>query len=372
MTTENSQVKNVLDILLEGTDYKDSLTSQQREKLTGLINETVDARITAKEKLLTEEFSAKETKLKTEIEDVKSKLLKESEENEKVLIEQAESFKVKLEESAIAKVKEFKEVAEKAYAEKASLYRQEIEQIALTEAKAYKDKKDSAATEEVKKFKGDLIEKVSSYLEAKIEKAIPSDSLNAAAKLAVYEPLVQSLMEGFSKHFIKLDDTSYELIKESKSKIAVLESELQTTKKEIVRVSKEKNEVERNLKIKTLTEGLTQAQSTKARKLLEGFELTELEPRFKKIRDIVIESEVKSVTPEVKKSVATAEVLTEGKKTEQTTPAPTAVKVQQEKAIAEMQKKEEIKPKEQKAQINEGDQHVQKWASKINPRYLNG
>lgn len=362
--------KNILDILLEGTDYKDVLTKEQKEKISGLINETVDTRVAAKEKLLAEEFSTKEKTLKESIDAEKAKLAAETAENEKVLVEQAETFKKQLEETVLKQAADYKTEVETKLAEKASTYRKEIETLVFNEAKEYKTKQDAALVEEVQKFKGELIERVSDYLEAKLQSAIPTEIMEAASKLSVYQPLVESVMGSFSKHFIKLDDTSYALIKESRDAIAKLNAELQSAKKEVIAVSKQKREVEKQVKIGKIMEGLTEAQRSKAQKLLESVDVEELEAHFAKIRDIVLESEVKPVAKEQPKATIAptaapkkVQPLTEAKKEE---PKAKAIEKQVEKAIADGSNA--VKP--EKKVLSESENAVFKWANKVVPKHL--
>jgi hypothetical protein len=381
MAKSDNNAKNVLEALLEGTDYSEVLTEQQRTKLTELINETVDARVSAKETLLTEEFEKKETELKESVEAEKQRLLTEAEENEKVLVEQAESYKKELEEAALRQTKEFKENAEAKLAEKAELLREKLESMVYAEAKAYKKKKDAALVEEVKQFKGEMIEKVSDYMEAKLEDMIPHEILESAAKLDVYEPLVTGIMENFSRNFVKLDDTSYQLIKESKEHITRLENDLQAEKKRNITLLKEKKEVEKNVKVEALTEGLTSDQRSRAKKLLEGFDADELDGRWAKVRDIVLESERKPAPKKTeKKPEQKTQPLNENddKNTKKDEPA----KTQQDDAVINMQVKkvlkegvvEDEKPevKKESETLNESEQRVQQWASKVKPKYMNG
>jgi hypothetical protein len=369
-----AQQQNILDVLLEGTD-KDLLSKEQKEKISGLINETVEARVQAKEKLLAESFATKEKELKESIEAEKAKLAAETAENEKVLVEQAETFKKQLEETVLKQAAEYKTEVETKLADKASTYRKEIETLVFNEAKEYKTKQDALLVEEVKKFKEEMIERVSDYLEAKLQSAIPSEIMESASKLSVYQPLVNSIMESFSKNFIKLDDTSYALIKESRDTISKLESDLQSAKKEAIAIAKQKREVEKKVKIGAITEGLTDAQRSKAIKLLESVDVEELDAHFAKIRDIVLESEVKPVAKETpkatEKTTETKTVITEAKKEE-----PKVLPVQQKAIDAQMKKviadgvPAEKAPK--KVELTESDKKLNSWASKIQPTYAKG
>jgi hypothetical protein len=369
--------KSTLEALFEGLG-KGEVNDELKGKLTTLINETVDARVGAKEKLLTEEVEALKTKLLTEAEELKTKLLTEAENNEKVLVEQAEKYKKELEEAVIEETVKYKAKVEKERDEELTKYRAEIEAMVLEEAKNFKETQDAALVEEVKKFKAGMVDKVSDYLEAKLTETVPAEIMESAAKLKVLEPLVQGVMESFSKNFVKLDTTSFKLIKEAKEQIDVLEKQVQEKAKAEIALKKEIREVQKNMKVKSLTEGLTQAQKEKAVKLLEGVEVEELEGRWAKIRDIVIE-DVKpaaapaAVKPVVKPAAATAVKLEESKKVE-TPVAPKATPIADAAVIDHQVKKvlNEGETKDGKASVTpqKGSESIQKWASKVKPSYV--
>jgi hypothetical protein len=293
-----SLAKIDLQQLFEGLD-KGILNDETQAKVAQLINETVDARVSAKEKLLNEEIEV----LKKGLEAEKAKLLTEAQENEKILVEQAEKYKKELEETIIEETVKYKELIDTQKQNEIESFQKEAEALLLAEAKEFKVKQESALVEEVKNFKAGLVEKVSDYMEAKLIESIPTAIMEAETKMAVLEPLVSGIMETFTKNYVKLDSTSYKLLKEAKTKISTLESTVEEKSKVEVKLKKEKRDIERNMKLNVLAEGLTKAQKDKAIKLLEGVEVEELDSRFAKIRDIIIESNAKVVEKQVEKPV---------------------------------------------------------------------
>lgn len=358
-----------LEALFEGMD-KNILNEEAQKKIETMINETVDARVSAKEKLLTEE-----------VESLKKKIQDEASANEKVLVEQAEKFKKTLEDTVVEETVKFKDSFTQQKEKEVSDLKEQLQTLVLEEAKTFKSKQDAVLVEEVKKFRSELTEKVSDYIEAKLSEVIPSEIMESAAKLAVLEPLVGGIMESFSKNFVKLDTSSYKLIKEAKDEIASLQTQLQEKSKLEVKIKKEKQDVERALKVSTLTEGLTQVQKVTAVKLLEGVEVEQLESKFKQIRDIVINesAEKKAVTPVVEKKeeklvesvspVKTPEVKPVEKKQTQ---AETAVLQHQlKRVLSESEVKAEVSgktPEKPKSASLNAD--VKSWAGKIKPSYL--
>lgn len=370
MSTEKIDLQK----LFEGLD-KGVLNEETQVKVTQLIEETVEARVSAKEQLLKEEVES----IKKALEEEKLKVLKESEENEKVLIEQAEKYKKELEETILEETAKYKEIIDSQKQDEISKFQKEAEELLLAEAKEFKEKQDAVLVEEVKNFKADLVEKVSNYLETKVSELVPAEIMEAATKMAVLEPLVGSIMESFSKNYVKLDTTSYKLLKEAKEKISVLETAVEEKAKAEVKLKKEKRDVEKLMKLNSLTEGLTKAQKEKAVKLLEGVELEELDSRFVKIRDIIIESTTTKPVVTQQKPQPVKKIEESVKKTEESVKTSTAT--ESEKAIIDHQIKKVLTESEQKIIVNgkvdekeivpEGaDRNINSWAAKVKPSYI--
>lgn len=356
--------------LFEGLE-KGILNEETQQKVMQLINETVAARVSAKEQLLQEEIEI----IKKDLEEQKSKLLKESEENEKILVEQAERYKKELEETIIEETVKYKELIDAQKQNEIDSFQKEAEALLLAEAKEFKEKQDSALSEEVKNFKADLIEKASDYMEAKLIENIPAAIMEAETKMAVLEPLVTSIMEAFTKNYVKLDSTSYKLLKEAKERISSLESTVEEKSKVEVKLKKEKRDIERNMKFNALTEGLTKPQKDKAVKLLEGVEVEELEARFSKIRDIIIESNVKSVEVQVVKPVQKIDesvkkpLIPVAQVKTQTEADKAIIDHQVRKVLSESDQKEIVTGKKDVTKVPDGaNPDINKWASKVNTK----
>lgn len=354
--------------IFEGLD-KGLLNEDTQTKLSSLINETVEARVSAKEKLLTEEIE----KAKKALEDDKATFIKEKTENEKVLVEQAEKYKKELEETVIEETVKYKTKIDTEKAEEIEKFKKEAEEVLLAEAKDFKTKQDAVLVEEVKNFKAELVEKVSDYLQAKLSQdLIPAEIMESATKMAVLEPLVSGIMETFSKNYVKIDTTSFKLLSEAKEKISSLESAIEEKTKAAIKIQKEKKDVERQMKLNALTEGLTKVQKEKAVKLLEGVELEQLDSRFIKIRDIIIESntvQTKPVAKPIAQPVKVEKIEESVKKVEAKPIVEKAEKTEEEKAVLEHQVKKILSESEVK-EITTGKQpeapsQISKWASKL-------
>ena len=317
MTVDNK----IIEELFEGFDAK-LVSDDLKETVRGMIDSLVESRVSAlttdleaKEKLfiaeakkLKAELAAREKKL---IESIKSKekileeeanafaetVAKTLAEKEAIMVQESENYRKHVEGIVGEEGKIFKESLESIVVEEAEAYRKYIEEIALQEASSFKSLQDSALAEEVSTFKASMVESISEFLEAEIEKSIPAEIMEAEVKLAAYEPLVESMISVFGENYIKLDSTSYDVIKEARKENKELSESVNAKVKENVRLQAEVKDLEKSNKIKELTEGMTQVQKETANKLMESCSsASEVEKEFAKVKDIIIESSVKNKT----------------------------------------------------------------------------
>lgn len=345
------------------------LTEEVQKEVETQINEAVDARVEAKLEVAKEELTAKETELTESFALKESELKAELAENERVLVEEAEKFKSELELAVIEETKSYKDRIESELAEETATYRSEVEAMVLEEAKELKARQDVALVEEVKKFREEMVEKVSDYIEAQLSEAIPTEMMEAAAQLEVYKPLVESMQQAFASNFIKLDSSSYNLIKEARDENEALKNEIQALTKSEIKLKKDMKNVERNMKVESITEGLTAKQKSRATKLLEGVDLEDIETRFETIRDVVIEESV-AAPAKTEAPAKKVEVLEESEakvtKTKVVDEAESEVVQHQVKAvIKESVAKEEVAPKKNALPENASPM-MEGWQKKLN------
>lgn len=342
--------KKVLEKLFEGVD-PNLFGEEKKAELSEMINNIVETRV----KALTSEMEEKENffleeskKIAKEYQIKERKLQKAMEAKEKVLEEEAMNFARAAKESLntrmsimMEEVENFKKMTEGVVAEEASLYRNKVEEMVAEEAKLYREHlesvaleeaaefkrvQESALAEEVGGFKKDMVDRISEFFEAELQKSIPEKIMEAECKLAAMEPLVEGVMDVFAKNFIKLDSTSYDVIKEARKENERLAEAVNVKAKDNVGLVNENKKLKKSLKIQDLTSDLTLAQKKKAESLLEGYNLDEIDAKWEQIRDIVI---TESVKPTEKKT----EKLTESKKE---APAP---KKSESKPLSEVAKK---------------------------------
>jgi len=237
-------------------DQVSELSEEQVTQICGRIEDIVESRVKAK------------IDLQTEIAEAEAK-----EKYDTLLGESTEDYT-----STISGMEE-------ALLEKASAYQETIVEKAESFVVEFVENKEK----EIEEFQEGLVDKLDKYLELELEKNIPQEFHEAAAKVAVMEPIVQDVMESFKKNYIKCDTESFGLLKEAHSEITDLRTQLSEATKEQMDLNHKFKTAERSMKISKVCEGLTTAQMEKAQKLLEGVDVNQIEDKYEMIRDYVLE-----------------------------------------------------------------------------------
>lgn len=323
--------KEIAAEIFKGIDEK-LISEDVKSKVIDMINKVVDTRSEAKsvdavakatqleeenKRLKTEmdtlkqDIAEKEAFLKEAAADFGKQLAQDFKEKEAVLFEsvkeyQEESTKV-LRETAI----EYKAMIEREALGAAEDYKSFIEQEVLSEAAEFKKMRQTADAETLEKFKTDLLEKADEYIKAELKKNIPEQIMEAAAKAAALEPLVEGMVSVIEKHGISVDKTGFETLKAAKQENQKLSEAFNAKVTDNVKLEARVKELEKTVKLGQLTEGMTQAQKSKAVRLLESASVEELEGKFKLVKDIII---TESVKPKVVSTKETKPAVVEAAK----------------------------------------------------------
>jgi hypothetical protein len=219
------------------------------------------------------------------------------------LIETRVNTKVKFQTEVIeAEAKEKYDALLKESTEKfdASLKTVETKTCQLAESfkKKIEDKTKTFVTEAKKKsdadvqmFKESLVEKLDKYLDLEMEKKVPDVYVEAVAQVSVLQPIVEGFKHVMEENYIKFDAENFGLLKDARKEIIAIREELAKTMKENMDINSNLKEAKRTLKISKVCEGLTDSQRERASKLLESYDVEEIDERYSAIRDIIIEGE---------------------------------------------------------------------------------
>ena len=307
-------MNDILNKVFEGID-QNLISEDTKKKVTEMINSVVEARVTAKaadvleknKKLVQlakdaqlseantkKEFAEKEAILKEEAKNFVGKIAEEFTQKEAILIESLNEYKQETEKTVKEVAVEYRHRLEKVVMDESAAYREFIEQIALEEASEFKKMQESALANDVSTFKETMLNRVDEYLGTQItEKIVPANLMEAAAEAAAYKPLVEEMVGLLSKNYIKLDSTGYETVKAAKSENVKISEAYNNKVKETVKLETRVKELEKKVKLNSLTEGMTQAQKQKASRLLENYSVEQLDDKFTAIKDIIIKESVK-------------------------------------------------------------------------------
>jgi len=295
-----TQIGAYLDTLV--TDRAKAETLNSTAKFEAAAKEIADlkAKLTEQEEAFTSEagkfagelaeaFKNKETILFEELENYKAETLK-------VVEQTATEYRSQVEEMVEQVADDYRVGMDK--------YRTGLEGIMAEEASNFRKEQEAALAKDVKAYREDLLEKLDKYLESQLTEAIPTEVMEAAVKAKAYEGLVQGMVETFSKNYIKLDSTGYEALKEAKKESESLAENFNAKVKEAVTLTAKVRELEKEVKITSLTEGMTQNQKARARKLLESATAADVERKFDAVKDYIIKESVKPTAPVLTESKA--------------------------------------------------------------------
>lgn len=290
--------------------YLDTLVTD-RSKAATLDASTKLESVTKELEGLKQKIAEQETAFKTEAEAFAGELAEAFKKKENILFEELENYKsetLKVVETTAteyrAQVEQMVEQVADEYKTGMDKYRESLESVMAEEASNFRKQQEAALAKDVKAYREDLLEKLDKYLESQLTEAIPSEVMEAAVKAKAYEGLVQGMVETFSKNYIKLDSTGYEALKEAKKENESLAENFNAKVKESVTLTAKVRELEKEVKITKLTEGMTQAQKQRAHKLLESATAADVERKFDAVKDFIIKESVKPTAPVINESKA--------------------------------------------------------------------
>jgi hypothetical protein len=314
--------------IFEGMDQA-LISDETKKKVTDMINQIVEARVVAKTsdvleknkklvvlakeaqqltKTMSEEFAQKEAILREEAQNFSKSLAQQFSEKESVFMETLKEYKQSTEATIKEVALEYREALEHVVMEEAAQYREWVEQVALEEASGFKAQHEAELAKDVSKFKETMLERVNEYLEGQISKHIPESVMESAAEAAAYKPLVEKLVKVLGDNYITLDSTGYEAIKSAKNENAKLTEAVNMKAKEQVKLESRVKELEKKVKLTSLTEGMTQAQKKKAEKFLESYGVDQLDTKFAAIKDLIITESVKPERVSIKQETKSEHV----------------------------------------------------------------
>jgi hypothetical protein len=301
----------------EISTYLDSLVTDRAKASTLSLQEQLDA---AKKEAAeaNKKLAEQAESFKKEAETFAGELAEAFKKKEEILFEELNNFKEETVKVVEETSTEYRTQVEKMVEEVAAEYRTVLETEMVEEAKNFRIKQEAALAEDVSKYRKDLLEKIDQYLESEIPKHIPEGIMEAASKAKAYEGLVEGMVNTFTKNYIKLDSTGYEALKAAKKDSESLSEQFNAKVKEAVTLTAQVRDLEKKVKIGQLTEGMTQAQKSRAAKLLESTSAVDVERKFDAIKDYIINESVKQPVQKTvtaaKPQVVTKPVITEAAK----------------------------------------------------------
>ena len=142
--------------------------------------------------------------------------------------------------------------------------------------------------EESEKAKGELVEKVDSYLSYVVEEWMKENelALERGIKGEIAEDFISGLKKLFEEHYISVPDEKYDVLEDQASKIESLEKKLNEEIEKNVELNKENSESKRASIVNEMGEDLAETSKEKFNKLAEEVDYTNEEDFKAKIKTI--------------------------------------------------------------------------------------
>jgi hypothetical protein len=142
--------------------------------------------------------------------------------------------------------------------------------------------------EESEKAKGELVEKVDSYLAYVVEEWMKENelALERGIKGEIAEDFISGMKKLFEEHYISVPDEKYDVLEDQASKIESLEKKLNEEIEKNVELNKVKSEKNKTLIVKDMSEDLADTAKEKFNKLAEEVEYTNEEDFTAKVKTI--------------------------------------------------------------------------------------
>lgn len=294
------------DIASEISEHIDQLVSDRSAAETLELSEKVK-KLEKANKGLKETVAKQEKEFKEEAEKFATELAEAFAQKESILFEELENYKTESVKVIQEVSQEYREAVEQMVLEETAEYRGELETIMTEAAKDFRLQQEAALAEDVNAYQQDVLEKLDQFLEAELPNNIPEGLLEAAAKNQALEEIVEGVMGVFSEKSIKLDEASEKVLKDARNEYENLSESYNAKVKEAVALTAKVRELEKEVKLSRLTEGMTATQKKNARKLLESATASDIEKRFEGIKDLVIKESVKAQPTRTKKPVEKVE-----------------------------------------------------------------
>lgn len=149
---------------------------------------------------------------------------------------------------------------------------------------------------EVEEYKNTLVEKIDSFLGAELEELIPEGTIEAQAKLEIYEPLVEGFKDTIARFGISIDSEGHSLLKDAKTEIESLTEDFNRKSKEFNELEVVSEKLLAKMTLMEKCQGLTTEQTEKISIVLSGKTSDEINEKFDTIRDLIVTEKTEVAT----------------------------------------------------------------------------
>jgi len=168
------------------------------------------------------------------------------------------------------------------------------------EIKTLRKAKITKVEKKVNLFESKMVDKISRFLDYKIDSAMPKSLVEEAAKVQVLEPLFEDVKRVFAKSNIKLDEKGVGILGKAKTEIESLREQVNTEMGKRMKLEEASERLLGKVYLDGKCNGLTDNQTSRIKKIFEGSSYDEIKSKFRGVRDTILEGEFSAQKKKVK------------------------------------------------------------------------
>ena len=148
--------------------------------------------------------------------------------------------------------------------------------------------------EEVEAWQEDLVGKLDSFLDEEVAKVVPESIIEAAAKVEIYEPIVEGFKSTLLMKGIEINSEGHETLKEAKTEIETLRNDVNEKTESFLQLEKKSEQLLSAYLLEQKCDGMTPDQKEKVINIFKNDSVDAINEKFDHIRDLVINEESKT------------------------------------------------------------------------------
>jgi len=188
------------------------------------------------------------------------------------------------------------EIIAEALEEASAEYEHDIEEIMQVVEEQVSTHVTKLRTDEelaIAEFKEYIVDKLTDFLSAEIDRIVPESYIEHEAELAIYKPIVDGLKSLMAENYISIQAEEFKLLEQSRDAITQLRQEKSQALSEMVQLRKKIAEADKTALVAKICSELTAPQAKRFRQMTSRFTVEDLTEKWETIVDMVLDSDIR-------------------------------------------------------------------------------